>query len=268
MDKQYSHRYQIWKSNPNGEAPVESPAPAPARLSTIAQRKPVTAPADPMRRRDDLDASTLIYGYGLPLSLALDGVCTLPGGTSAKCQTTKISSDSVNIVYAPPPPGMPKPVREAMPKGAALNLKLDEVGALRGTLMSQHNDGFEVAVDHAYQTVLGAKLSHIAAKRGIVPPPVSVPSIPIETRIDPNSKDCWFLDQTGTLRKGLIVNLSQIDMLLRASIIPPMGARIVFRGRHHYAAEVTSIFKIGFMVTFCSQLPVQEFTTAIKFSDV
>jgi hypothetical protein len=208
----------------------------------------------------------LIYGYGLPIALALDGVCTLPGGTSAQCQTTKISSDSVNVVYAPSPPGAPKPVREAMPKGAAVNLKLDEVGAFRGTLTSQHNDGFEVAVDSAYQTVLGAKLSHIAAKRGIAPSPL--PSIPIETRIEPSSKDCWFLDQTGTLRKGLIVNLSQVDMLLRASIIPPMGAQIVFRGARRYAAEVTSIFKIGFMVKFCNQLPVQEFTTAIKFSDI
>jgi hypothetical protein len=191
----------------------------------------------------------LIYGYGLPIALALDGVCTLPGGTSAQCQTTKISSDSVNVVYAPSPPGAPKPVREAMPKGAAVNLKLDEVGAFRGTLTSQHNDGFEVAVDSAYQTVLGAKLSHIAAKRGIAPSPLH-------------------LDQTGTLRKGLIVNLSQVDMLLRASIIPPMGAQIVFRGARRYAAEVTSIFKIGFMVKFCNQLPVQEFTTAIKFSDI
>ncbi len=261
MDKQSSHRYQIWKSNPNDPVKVGSPAPAPA------PRK-AAAPAQPMRRRDDLDASMLIYGYGLPIALTLDGVCTLPGGASAKCQTTKISSESVNIVYAPTPPGEPKPVRDAMPQGAAVNLTLDEVGALRGTLTSQHNNGFEVAVDNAYQTVLGAKLSHIAAKRGIPPQAAPVPSIPIETRIEPVSKDCWFLDHTGTLRKGLIVNLSQIDVLLRSTIIPPMGARIVFRGPHRHAAEVTSIFKIGFMAKFCNQLPVQEFTTAIKFSDV
>jgi len=239
---------------------------APPRASLPAARKPAAAPVRPVKSSDDFDMSSLIYGYGLPI--ALDAVCTLPDGFSTKCQTTKISSDSVNVVYAPTPPGMPAQRREAMPQGAAINLKLEELGALRGVLKTQDQEGFEVAVDGAYQTVLGAKLSHLAAKRGIRPSAAPVPSIPIETRIEPASKDCWFLDHTGTLRKGLIVNLSQIDMLLRASIIPPAGARITFRGPQRHTADVTSIFKIGFMVKFCDQLPVQEFTTAIKFSDV
>lgn len=265
MDKQVPHRYQIWTAS-SERAPLPAPAQAPLRSGSPSARKPVATSVRPMKGRDDLDTSMLIYGYGLPI--ALDGVCTLPSGLSAKCQTTKISSDSVNVLYAPSPPGMPKPKREMMTKGASVNLRLDEVGALRGTLKAQDQEGFEVAVDHAYQTVLGAKLSHLAAKRGIKPAAAPVAPIPIETRIEPVSKDCWFLDQTGTLRKALIVNLSQIDALLRATIIPPVGARIVFRGPRRYAAEVTSIFKIGFMVKFCDQLPVQEFTTAIKFSDV
>jgi hypothetical protein len=268
MDKQQLHRYEIWTAatkdqlwplKPGAPARPGQPQPQPQEAKKhIARRpKPVSAP-------DDLNTSIMLYGYGLPIELALEGICTLPNGQSAKCKTTKISSDSVDVVYVDDVIGRP---RENMPTGTTVDLTLDEVGAFRGVLTAQNSEGFQVAVDSAYKNVLGAKLSHIAAQRGIAPPE-PVEEIPSNTRIELTYKDCWFLDHTATLRRGTIVNLSQIDVLLRAPIIPPMGAQIVFRGQRRFSGEVTSIFKIGFVVKFTVPIPGREFSAALKFSDV
>jgi hypothetical protein len=67
----------------------------------------------------------------------------------------------------------------------------------------------------------------------------------------------------------MIVNLSQFDALIRASatIIPPMGTRIVLRGPVWHGADVISIFEIGFMVKFCLPIPHDQFSAALRFTD-
>jgi len=267
MNKQL-HKYQIWAADQkSGLLKQLEPKQLDAvpRVDTV--RKPARA-AKPIQNSEDLDASLLLYSYGLPIALTLDGVATLPNGISTKCHTTKISSRSVDVVYEPPMPGAPVRPLAILPKGTAVDLNLNEGGALRGVLTSQDKKGFQLSVDTAYQSELGAKIRHIVGQRGAVIEAPVLPSIPIETRIEPTHKDCWFLDQTNTLRKGTIVNVSQIDALLRASIIPPLGAKIIFRGPRRYEAEVSNIFKIGFMVKFGTQLPVQDFNIALKFADL
>jgi hypothetical protein len=202
------------------------------------------------------------------MEIVVESKCTLPDGQSATCETRRISSESVAFVYNAPPSDSPAKPRPALSVGSAVSLDLDTVGSFGGVLTSQNKDGFEVAVNRDSRGMLGTKLAHIAVKRGIGVDATSAVKTGVP-RIEPDNKNCSFTDHTGTLRQGKIVNLSQFDALIRASatIIPPMGSRIVLRGPQWHGADVISTFEIGFIVKFSLPIPIDQFTVALKFSD-
>ena len=85
------------------------------------------------------------------------------------------------------------------------------------------------------------------------------------SRIEPSMKSCSFADETGTLRKGVVVNLSQIDVLIKTSHVPCLTSRIIFSGSPRRVAEVTRTFEIGFVAKFCIPIPHGEFSAGIQF---
>ncbi len=261
MNKHDAHRYKVWllakdkamqgreQAAPNANAP-RTAKPAVNKLS-------------------DLETLLLLYNYGRPMDLAVGSKLTLSNGQSATCQTRKVSAESIDFVDNAPSPSDDAPVapRPAMRLGSSVSLDVDEVGALKGVLTSQSEDGFQVAVNKDSRTLVGTKLAHIAVKRGIGVDSTTALKTGVK-RIEPINKNCGFTDHTGALRSGMIVNLSQFDALIRVSstIIPPMGSRIVLRGPVWHGADVISAFEIGFMVKFCLPIPAEQFSTALRFT--
>jgi hypothetical protein len=259
MDKQAQHRYKVW-ALAKDKGGVESPEPAGLNAGRSSKQ---------VNKLSDLETLLLVYNYGRPMDLSVGSTFTLPDGQSATCKTKTVSSESIDFVYnaaSPEAPGTPRPVLSV---GSAVSLDLDEVGACKGVLTSQSEDGFQVAVNKDSRGLVSTKLAHIAVKRGIGVDSISAVRTGV-TRIEPDNKNCAFTDHTGTLRKGMIVNLSQFDALIRAAatIIPPMGSRIVLRGPVWHGADVISTFEIGFMVKFCLPIPEDKFSTALVFSDM
>lgn len=258
--QQPSPRYEIWSA---GKSETKAATPEKA-LQTLTKHSAQTQA--PAAKLDELGTSLLLYSYGLPVETALSGVCTLPGGRSTKVATRKISTESVDLVYEDSPFHLRSRPHDKIKIGSPVQLDIEEIGAVGGVMASQKNNGFQVAVDSSHRTMLSGKLAAIAAKNGIMPK-ASFAAGPSVTRIEPKNKKCKFEDHHGELRNGTIVNLSQSDALIRASIIPPIPAIIVFRGPRRYAAEVTSTFEIGFVVHFCSPIPDIEFSPDMIFSD-
>ncbi|HEY5225895.1 MAG TPA: hypothetical protein VIJ06_03810, partial [Methylovirgula sp.] len=87
------------------------------------------------------------------------------------------------------------------------------------------------------------------------------------TRLEPETKNCRFTDPAGVLRKGWIINVSRIDALIKAPVVPPVGSQVAFAGRGHREAQVSRAFEIGFAVNFREPIPEGEFSAAIKFLD-
>jgi hypothetical protein len=211
---------------------------------------------------DDLQASIMLYSYGLPIDAAVRSVCTQPNGTSFNCETKRISSETVDFAYR-------SSIDAQYAKtdvGSSVQCDLDKVGAFKGVIASQNRDGFQVAVDPSSKSLLSAKLAEFAIDRGIKHD-VSIAAGPQVTRVEPKNSACCFTDHQGVLRNGQIVNLSQVDLLVRTRFIPPIPALIVFQGPRRYSAEVTSVFVIGFMARFCNPIAEKDFTSNIRFTD-
>ncbi len=261
MDKHEAHRYKVWLLAKDKEMQGRDQA---------AQNANVPRSSKPaVNKLSDLETLLLVYNYGRPMDLAVGSKLTLPDGQSATCKTRKVSSESIDFVYnAPTSEGEPNPSRPALSVGSSVSLDVDEVGALKGVLTSQTKDGFQVAVNKDSRAMVGTKLAHIAVKRGIGVDSTSAVKTGV-ARIEPVDKNCNFTDNTGSLRNGMIVNLSQFDALIRVSstIIPPIGSRIVLRGPIWHGADVINAFEIGFMVKFCLPIPADQFSTAIRFTD-
>ncbi len=257
MDKQAMHRYKVWLL-----------AKEKAGLGNPDLGQNQGRSSKQVNKLTDLETLLLLYNYGRPMDLAVDSKFTLPNGESAACKTKKVSSESIDFVYNAPPPNAPSAPRPVMPVGSPVSLDLDEVGACGGVLTSHNEDGFRVAVNKDSRSAVSTKLAHIAVKRGIGVEAMGAMKTGVP-RIEPANKNCAFTDHTGMLRTGMIVNLSQFDALIRASatIIPPMGTRIVLRGPVWHGADVISTFEIGFMVKFCLPIPDDKFTTALTFAD-
>jgi hypothetical protein len=194
------------------------------------------------------------------------GISKLSNGQSLPCATKSISSESVDLIYKKPALGTLKPTYNKSHLGSAVALDLEEIGAFKGVITSQSKSGFQVAVDDGYRNSLSSKLAHLADKRGIKHD-VSIASGPGITRIEPAQKECSFKDPEGILRSGIIVNLSQADVLVRAAHIPSVPSIISFKGPRLYAAEVTNVFAIGFLAKFCIPIPAPEFSKDIQFVD-
>ncbi len=281
MNKQFTRRYQIWALAREGQPDQTKPEPAPARKVEPEPKKrnegfgrpdllyaDLGNPARPSTKMDDIARSTSLYHYGLPIEVELPGLCTLPNGRSTACKTKKISSESVDFIYEGGIGRNPLKAAEEMPTGSTMHVDVDQVGKFRGSLTSQSADGFRIAVDSDCKDMLSNKLAHLAAAIRNTNfnemPQTAKPSV---TRLEPDVKSCRFTDHTGASRKGTIINVSQIDALIKSPIVPPVAAHIVFGGVRHYAAEVTRAFEIGFAVKFCPPIPDEEFSAAIKFLD-
>jgi hypothetical protein len=259
MNQHYMHRYKVWLLAKDEEL----------RNREAAAQNAAAPTKQAVSKLTDLETLLLLYNYGRPMDLAVGSKLTLPDGQSTTCQTSKLSSESINFIYNSPPPGdSPAAPRPAMRLGSSVSLNVDQVGALKGVLTSQNKDGFQVAVDKGNRSMVSTKLAHIAVKRGIGVDSISAVKTGVK-RIEPTNKNCSFTDHTAALRKGMIVNLSQFDALIRVSpaIMPPMGSRIVLRGPAWHGADVISTFEIGFMVKFCLPIPDDQFSPALKFTD-
>jgi hypothetical protein len=256
-EKERIHRYKVWLLAQDN-AVTGGPHLLAPKAATASK---------PINKLTDLETLLLLYNYGRPMDIAVEGVFSLPNGQSGMCTTKKVSSESVAFAYTAPnsySPAMPN-LRTRV--GSPVSLDLDVVGTFGGVLTAENEDGFEVAVNKENRTAVSTKLAHIAVKRGIgVESTYTVE--PGAVRIEPTHKDCLFTDHTGTLKKGLVVNLSHFDALIRTAPanIPPLGARIVIRGPEWHGAEAAIVFEIGFIAKFCIPIPAHKFSTELRFA--
>jgi hypothetical protein len=243
------HRYKIWELAKNGRPQRGKPGSGSARQVA------------------DLVALMALYDYRPLIQTELRGSFTSPNGGSANCKTTTISSEEVHLVYDEPT-GNPAAKRsDELRTGSAVHLDLDQIGAFHGVVAAKKSEGIRVTVDDKCKPMVRDKLTYMAAEHAVSIENASAAGEPSITRIEPSIKSCSFLDHTGTLRQGTIVNLSQVDALIRSRIVPPLKSRIVLRGPRRHLAEVTRTFEMGFVVRFCAVIRPEEFSSAIKFSD-
>jgi hypothetical protein len=244
------HRYKIWQLAGDGRADRDKPAASPSTR----------------RQVEDLVALMALYDYRPLIDVELRGSFSI-NGSSVKCKTTSISPEAVNLVCDPP--ATPASVRGAaeMNAGSRVHLNLDQIGPFRGVVASKKAEAVRITVDDDDKPKLRTRLSRMAAERAVTmhEDPKSTKSAPM--KIEPTITACSFVDHTGTIRRGVVVNITQVDVLIKARIVPPVGSRITFRGSLRQTADVTRNFELGFVARFCSSIPVEAFTPAIKFSD-
>lgn len=271
MSKLPPARYQIWNYGKPGLARLggfDAARREQGRFSGLETTGLYADLGTATRPHADADQSSVsLYHYGLPIEIELPGLCMLPNGRSGACKTRKISSDLVDLSYE----GAVSAYRFKLPgdllAGAPMRLDLERIGEFHGALKSQTHDGFQLAVDAECKHLLSNRLAILAStirKAGLDDATVGKPSV---TRLEPDMKNCRFTDQVGVARKGTIINVSQVDALIKAPVVPPVGAHIVFSGPGRYAAEVTRVFEIGFAVSFSPPIPNGQFSAAIRLID-
>jgi hypothetical protein len=276
MTNQTTRRYQIWSLAPKNYAePFDT---VPVRREPLAwEKKRYSEQFGESKRKGENTAagstkaeagSGSLYHYGLPIEIELPGLCSLPNGRTAACMTTKISSDAVTFVYDDATPGYRFKLPQDLPVGTPMHLDLERIGEFHGALASQSVHGFKIAVAGDCKEILSNRLAVLAAairNAGVDEAPI-MSKTPV-IRLEPDVKNCRFTDASGVPRKGWIINVSRRDALIKAPVVPPVNARIVFAGRGHYEAEVNRAFEIGFAVNFLEPIPESEFSAAIKFLD-
>lgn len=210
---------------------------------------------------------TASHDHRLPIDIELAGRCTLPNGRSTTCKTTRISSESVDLVYDLKTAGYPMRNRDELLAGSTVYLDLDQVGNFHGSVTAQNADGFQLAVGVDCKGVLIPKLARLAAAiaRNLEEPAIIEKSIIV--RIEPIIQGCSYRDESGVFRKGKIINISRLDALIKAPVIPAIASHIVFGGIETYTAEVTRTFEIGFAVQFRPPIPELQFSASIKLLD-
>lgn len=302
MDKRTPHRFNIWALANEKPAKTSKEAPAAgqkqqfqpqdgferqensarqnlqmrpeqqARLQRFSRQELLYADfSSPSRSTDGLDNTAILtglYDHRLPIDIELPGRCTMPNGRSRTCKTKTISSEAVELIYDLQTAGYPFKAPEEIPAGSTVHLDLEQIGNFHGMLTSQNSEGFKLAVDVNCKGMLITKLTKMAA--AIRSSGQNHESLVTKTsimRIEPSTKNCSFTDDKGTLHKGKIINVSQVDALIKAPVIPPIATHIVFGGPRAHVAEVTRTFEIGFAVKFCTPIPPDEFSDAIKFID-
>jgi hypothetical protein len=265
MDKPPSHRFQMWDLSKDGSKDARNSAgryERPARSELLHH--------DLGGHRTVSDAVTLnsLYDHRLPIDVELPARCMMPSGRSTTCKTRKISSESVDLVYDLQTAGYPIRYPEEIPIGSTIHLDVDRIGNFHGAVTSQNTEGFQLSVDMACKGMLITKLTQVAAaiRRTTFEEPPATARKNV-TRIEPLIKNCSYTDDMGQARKGKIINISVYDALIKAAVVPPVGAHIVFAGRHSRIAEVMRTFEIGFAVQFATPIPDVEFSPAIKFLD-
>lgn len=240
------HRYKIWQLMGDG-------------------RNAQPAKAAATRQVEDLVALMALYDYRPFIEAELRGSCSLPNGSLENCKTKSVSADSVSLVYDPKTNSARRRSDE-IKTGSKIQLNLEQIGTFHGVVASKKPEELQVAVDESFKPMLKSKLSYMAAEHAIGLHEGDQ-GASRNVKIEPAVKNCSFIDHTGTLRQGVVVNLSQTDALIKARIVPPVRSRIIFRGTQRRAADVTNNFELGFAVKFCNQIATEDFSAAIKLSD-
>jgi len=252
MEPKTLRRYELWSAE-RSERPRDGGAALEIAVAPAPKRRPSNL--------DELQTMLLLYDYGVPVDIALHASCKTVDGKTFQCETKKISSESIDLGYS----GAARRTDDLLP-GSALNITMDKVGEVSGTVSAHSETGFKLAVDIESRPRLGERLAPLAIERGLNPK-ASIAGGEDVQRIELKHKDCEFTGPDGRKKIGRIVNLSQLDVLVRSAVMPQARSIIVFRGAHKYAAEVTSTFGIGFLAKFSWRIPDREFSTDMRFCD-
>lgn len=267
------HRYRIWTLAPAASHNFEESPAVPTRRDPLLREKRryseiFSSPAAVPDEEEGGGESSSLYHFGLPVEIGLPGVCTLPNGRSSAFLTEKISSDFISFIYNEAVRGYRFKLPDDMPLGTRMHLDLERIGEFHGALASQNLRGFKIAVAGECKTMLGSRLAILAAamRTADLEEPSAANKKTI-TRLEPQTKNCRFIDHAGVLQKGWIINVSRVDALIKSAVVPPVASPIIFAGQGRREAHVTRAFEIGFAVDFREPIPDSEFSAAIKFLD-
>lgn len=272
MAKPVNHRFNIWTLADSGTA-VQGEPNSGAR-SVPDRSKPVhhfNAVYDERGRPivGDLATSDLVlleslYDYGPSITVELSAKCTVPNGRSIAAKTRRIGTHAVQFAYDGESIGNSAKRCDDLALTTPLQFDLDQFGSFDGSLSAKNPEGFEIAVDDRCKIMLSPKILAFARRYGINFDEIIGAAGKRITRIEPSNKKCSFTDEVGTVRRGRIINLSRVDALISAVMLPLVSSRIVFDGPNRYPAEVLRTFDTGFAATFCPPIPPEEFSPGIR----
>lgn len=262
MPKGPERRFRIWDIAGH---PGDGAASAPAAMASSDESR---ARARLPQSWTDLEAgspeSATSYELLPTLALEVEGTCRMPGLDALRCRSRSISPAAAVFAYDLDH-AHPARASGASLTGRKTDLHLDRVGSISGLVTAQDLAEFSVAIDETCRESLRGRLSRIAKDANI--PFDETPNRLDITRIEPDKKNCAFSDETGAVRKGKIVNFSQIDILIRTAIIPARNSHVIFRDPQRRLAKVTRSFETGFAANFCMPIPAHTFSAALKFID-
>ena len=200
------------------------------------------------RRSQTAAAFASSYDVWVPLDLQVVGTCDLPEMDRLECKSKSISPAAATFTYDPGKANASARPIERDITGLKAQFHLEQIGSVDGLVTSHDAAEFSVAIDETHREPLRRRLSRIAKDADI--PFNDTPTKLSVKRIEPETKNCIFSDGAGTKRKGKIVNLSPIDILIRTAIIPARDSKIIFSGRPHRLAKVIRSFETGFAASF------------------
>lgn len=207
---------------------------------------------------DDLRALMAVYSPGLAIELELEAVLATPDGEATKCGAKSINPEGVDGACDA------KKDREGSGRvgnavtGPPAQMEMNEFGSTEAHSAKVESDG---------QPVSEKKLDRLLSECGTAADKERGVRNSAATRIEPIVKSCSFVDETGILRTGIVVNVSQFDALIKTTHVPRLASQIVFSGSPKRTAEITRNFEIGFVAKFSIPLADEEFSDAIQFTN-
>ena len=247
MNDRDKHRYRIWELGQKSSSTIE-----PRFAAAVEKRVLQSRERSPAIQAEELTTIMALYDYHPLINAQLKATCESVTGAPLYCKTTKIAADAVHLVYDTKAGQSAEALRkqaESLPEGSGVRLHVDELGSLAGTVAAKKREGFDVRVDSEYRPAIRDKLARMAANHAVAVERGTSVASKIST-VEPSIKRCQYLDHTGTLREGTLVNISQDEALIRARIIPPEHSRVFLRGTIQRAADVVRVFEIAFALKF------------------
>lgn len=199
---------------------------------------------------DDLRALMAVYSPGLAIELELEAVLATPDAQPANGGTKSVSLEVVD--------------GEA-PTGAPAQTERSEFGSSPGAATSDSAESLSTKVDRDGKPVSEKKPDRVLGDCGVPAAADQGVRNSDTARVEPSIKSCTFFDETKILRKGMVVNVSRIDVLIKTTCVPRLGSHVVFSGSPKRTADVTRTFEIGFVARFCIPISGEEFSDAIQF---
>jgi hypothetical protein len=252
MNDRDKHRYRIWELGKES-----APNTGPRSVVGVEKRVLQSRERSPAIQAEELTTMMALYDYHPSINAQLQATCEGVTGAPLYCKTTKIAADAVHLVYETKAGQSIEASRkqaESLSEGTGVRLHVEELGSLAGTIAAKKREGFDVRIDSEYRPAIRNGLARMAATYAVAVERGAGAASKIST-VEPSIKRCHFLDHTGTLREGTLVNISENDALIRAKIIPPEGSRVVLRGTIQRAADVIRVFEIAFALKFLTSHP-------------